>query len=365
MTSTTQCEAPFAGAGPLKFSTKGWKTNFCQSSVPYSEIRGGGPPRDGIPPIDNPKFVSQAAAGRWIKDVEPVIALEVGGVARAYPLQILIWHEIVNDEVGGVPVAVTFCPLCYAAVAFRRPTIAGQELSFGTTGNLRHSDMVMWDRQTESWWQQFEGLAIVGDLTGTKLERLPAAIVSWKNFKSSYPNADVLSRDTGIARAYGKNPYVGYDDISKKPFLYAGKVGKALAPMQHIVGIDRGTSARAYSVALLRSRRVIHDRLDKQDIVVLWQSGTSSALDKKIIADGSDAGAVGVFLPIIGGQKLTLVAKGESGFQDRETGTQWDILGRATAGPLQGKRMQAVPHHRVFWFAWSAFVAERGTLYAE
>jgi hypothetical protein len=359
------CDKPFARSGKLKFKTKGWATDFCKHSIPYDELRSGGPPRDGIPPIDAPKFISRTSADAWLNDVEPVISLEIDGAARAYPLQILIWHEIVNDELNGLPVAVTFCPLCYAAVVFRRPTIKGKKLTFGTSGNLRKSDMVMWDRQTESWWQQFEGLGIVGSLTGTKLEVLPAAIVSWKSFKSTYPEGEVLSRETGIDRPYGRNPYVGYDDVSKKPFLYKGKVGKGLAPMEHIVGIDRGEAARAYSLDLLRAKRVLHDTLNNEKLVIFWQKGTASALDKKAIADGDDAGATGVFSPQVDGRSLTFRAKGDDGFTDVETKTHWDILGHARSGPLTGKRLLPIAHHRVFWFAWSAFVAERGSLFAE
>ncbi len=349
----------------LKFKSAGWKTDFCKHSVPFEEIRSGGPPRDGIPPIDAPKFVTSSDADRWIRDVEPVISLEVNGVARAYPLQILIWHEIVNDEIGGTPVAVTFCPLCYAAVVFKRPRIDGRQLSFGTSGNLRKSDMVMWDRETESWWQQFEGKAIVGALTGTQLEVLPGAIVSWKDFKAAYPSAEVLSRETGIKRPYGKNPYVGYDDINKKPFLYKGKIGKGLAPMEHVVGVDRGEAARAYAVSKLRSKRVIHDQLGGEALVVFWQKGTASALDKKLIAGGDDAGATGVFVSSIDSRQLTFRPDGDTGFIDQETRSRWNILGHATSGELVGRRLQPVAHHRVFWFAWSAFVAQRGSLYSE
>jgi hypothetical protein len=159
------------------FSTIGWKTDFSKHSVPLSEIIPGGPPRDGIPPIDRPVFETVAQADAWLKPQEPLIHFAVGNDVRAYPLQILIWHEIVNDEVGGIPVMVTFCPLCNTAIAFDR-RVAGRVLDFGTTGNLRHSDLIMWDRQTESWWQQMTGEAIVGELTGMRLTLLPATIVS-------------------------------------------------------------------------------------------------------------------------------------------------------------------------------------------
>lgn len=363
--SLARCTAPFGDSGELGFKTANWKTDFCKHSVPYGEIQSGGPPRDGIPPIDAPSFTTQKVADSWIRDSEPVIAFAMGGKARAYPIQILIWHEIVNDEFGGIPIAVTFCPLCYAAVVFRRPTINGKTLTFGTSGNLRNSDMVMWDRQTESWWQQFEGLAIVGELTGTQLEILPASIVSWKDFKDAFPDGAVLSRNTGVARAYGKNPYVGYDDVAKKPFLYRGNVGEGLAPMEHVVGVDRGSVARAYPVALLRKRRVLLDQLDGEAIVVMWTPGTASALDAKIIADGSDAGATGVFLSSIDGRALTFTVGRDNRVVDNETGTTWNVFGHGIDGPLEGQHLTPIAHHRVFWFSWSAFVAHRGSLFSE
>jgi len=230
------CEDPFGGTTPA-FRTDGWDTNFCLHNVPYDEIFSGGPPRDGIPPIDSPRFETVDSADTWIEDVEPVIILEVNNEVRAYPLQILIWHEIVNDEIGGQPVVVTFCPLCNTALAFARPTVNGELLTFGTSGNLRISDLVMWDRQTESWWQQFNGKAIVGDLTGTKLEFLPSAIISWADFKSKHPEGQVLSIETGFSRSYGRNPYSGYDNINSYPFAYTGDLNDRLPPMARVLGI--------------------------------------------------------------------------------------------------------------------------------
>ncbi len=161
-----------------RISTRGWETDFSRHSVPYSEISSGGVPRDGIPPLDDPKFITPEQADQWLGDAEPVISFEINGEARAYPLQILSWHEVVNDEVGGVPVVATLCPLCNSAIVFDR-TLDGVVHDFGVSGNLRNSDLIMWDRQTESWWQQFTGEAIVGELTGKKLTFLPASIISW------------------------------------------------------------------------------------------------------------------------------------------------------------------------------------------
>ncbi|MBC8280320.1 MAG: DUF3179 domain-containing protein, partial [Chloroflexi bacterium] len=204
-----------------RFTTGRWKTDWSYHTVPFSDFLSGGPPRDGIPPLDNPSFVDIDQADGWLSDKEPVISLEINGIQRAYPLQILMWHEVVNDEVGGVPVTVTFCPLCNSAIVFER-TVNGLVLDFGTSGNLRNSDLVMWDRQTESWWQQLTGEAIVGRLAGTKLNFLAAPIVSWQDFKTLQPEGLVLSKDTGFDRRYGDTPYVGYDTVDNPPFLFTG-----------------------------------------------------------------------------------------------------------------------------------------------
>jgi hypothetical protein len=156
-----------------------WKTDFSRHSVPLHEIVSGGPPKDGIPAIDRPRFVGARAAGRWLDDSEPVMVVEHEGTAKAYPLSILIWHEIVNDRIAGLPVSVTFCPLCNTALVFDR-RLDGRVLDFGTTGRLRHSDLVMYDRQTETWWQQATGEGIVGELVGKKLTWIPSNTLSWE-----------------------------------------------------------------------------------------------------------------------------------------------------------------------------------------
>ena len=168
-------------------STNGWRTDFSRHTVPFGEIVSGGPQPDGIPPLDSPTFVDTTVAATWLGEREPVIALEIDGDVRAYPLQILIWHEIVNDVVGGEPVTVTFCPLCNAAIVFER-TLDGVVYDFGTSGYLRHSDLIMWDRQTHSWWQQFTGEGIIGDLAGRRLTFVPAPIVSFSDFESANPD---------------------------------------------------------------------------------------------------------------------------------------------------------------------------------
>ena len=334
-------------------STAGWATDFSRHSVPYTEILSGGPPRDGIPPLDNPNFTMPEEADGWLGEQEPVIALELNADARAYPLQILTWHEIVNDVVGGVPVAVTFCPLCNAAIVFDR-RLDGVVYDFGTSGKLRNSDLVMWDRQTESWWQQFTGEAIVGGLTGKKLTFLPASIVSWSDFKASNPEGKVLSRDTGFSRNYGRNPYAGYDRADNPPFLFRGDLDGRLLPKERVATVTIGDVDAAFPFAILEKERAVNYTVNGQDLVVFFKSGTLSALDRGSIRDSRDVGATGVFDANLDRQKLTFRADGNS-LLDNETGSVWNILGEATAGPLAGQQLRPIVHANHFWFAWAAF----------
>jgi hypothetical protein len=331
-----------------------WKTNFQKHTVPLREIREGGPPRDGIPSVDRPQFDTVAEARRWLGDQEPVVLVERTGDARAYPVQILVWHEIVNDVVGGEPLAVTFCPLCNAAIAFRR-RVGGLVLDFGTTGKLRYSDLVMYDRQTESWWQQMTGEAIVGQLAGTRLEAVPAQGISWAEFARAHPAGRVLNRNTGHRRPYGRNPYVGYDNVGSLPFLYDGPpTDRRLRPMERVVALSLGGEAVAYPLEVLRRVRVLNDQAGALPVVVWWAPGTASALDREDIALSRDVGSAGVFDRRVEGRVLTFAFR-NGRFEDRETGTTWDLLGRATKGRLEGKRLQPVVHGTYFWFAWAAF----------
>jgi hypothetical protein len=338
---------------PFSIADAEWRTDFSRHTVPLDEIRAGGPPRDGIPPIDHPQFVSFAAANPWLHDREPVIAVQRNGVAKAYPLQILIWHEIVNDTIGEEPIAVTFCPLCNSAVAFQRQ-LDEHVLDFGTTGRLRHSDLVMWDRQTESWWQQLTGEAIIGTLAGKQLSMVPASIVSYAAFKQTFPDGTVLSKATGFRREYGHNPYRGYDAIDSAPFLLSESPDPRLPPMERVVALTLEGQDKAYPYRVLADQRVIYDTVGNQNIVVLYSASTASALDKSSIAQSRDVGATGVFVPRLDGRKVTLVAQGDV-FTDTETQSTWSILGKAIAGPLAGRHLPPVVHGDHLAFAWLVF----------
>jgi len=284
-----------ASANPLAWDSEWPKTDFSKRSIDLKEILSGGPPKDGIPSIDRPKFVSVAEA-KELTGTDPVIGLVINGDARAYPLRILTWHEIVNDTVGGVPVTVTFCPLCNSSIAFDR-RLDGRVLDFGTTGKLRNSDMVMYDRQTESWWQQFLGQGIVGEMTGKSLKMLPSRLESFARFKGRAPNGKILVPNNRGMRRYGVNPYVKYDS-AQYPFLYQGTLPKGINPMVRVVAIGN----EAWSLPLLRQK----GRVTQGDLVLTWEPGQNSALDTGRISQGRDVGNV-VVQRLVGGAPRDVV----------------------------------------------------------
>jgi len=275
----------FAVADPNPQAFENWKTDFAKHGVELSEIRSGGPAKDGIPAIDTPKIVPVSEV-KNLADRDPVIRVVINGEARAYPLAVLTWHEIANDRIGGVPIAVTYCPLCNAAIVFDA-RLGELELDFGTTGRLRNSDLVMYDRQTESWWQQFSGEAIIGELAGAKLKMLPSRIASWREFREEFPDARVLVPNNPDLRAYGRNPYAFYDS-ARKPFLYDGTMPAGIEPMERVVVVRDSESPLIVSLAHLRES----GEYSLDGIRISWRAGVASALDTEEIARGRDAGGV-------------------------------------------------------------------------
>jgi hypothetical protein len=330
-----------------------WKTDFSKRSVALDEIQSGGPPKDGIPALDRPRFVGTEAAADWLDPREPVIAVVHADQARAYPLQILMWHEIVNDTLGDLPIAVTFCPLCNASLVFDR-RLDGRLLDFGTTGMLRKSDLVMYDRQTESWWQQFTGTAIIGELVGSVLAQIPAQIVAFETFRDAHPDGSVLSRDTGHSRAYGRNPYRGYDAIDNHPFLLDDPVDPRLPAMERVLSVSLDGIDRLYPFALFRERPLIHDSVAGTPVVVMSRHGTLSALDRETIAASRAIHSANAFDRRLDGRLLAFELR-DGRIVDTATGSHWNLLGEALGGPLAGARLRPLPGGVHFAFAWLAF----------
>ncbi len=278
------CLAVPVAADPALWSREFPLTDFSRSSVDFAEIISGGPPRDGIPALSAPGFIPVASETR-LDPREPVVAVEIEGAEpRAYPIRYLTWHEIVNDTVAGMPIAVTFCPLCNSALTFDR-RVRGQVLTFGVTGKLRASDMVMYDRETESWWQQAMGQGIVGRHTGVELATLPTWMESWETFRSRNPDGRVMD-EPDWNRAYGRNPYVGYD-TARQPFLYSGEEPPhGIPPLARVVRVGD----RAWPLDRLAQAGEIREA----GLVLSWAAGKASALDAARIGEGRDIGQVRV-----------------------------------------------------------------------
>jgi thiol-disulfide isomerase/thioredoxin len=352
----TSTPAPQAAEDLPSGARSEFETDFSKHIVPYSEISTV-LSKDRIPAIDDPRFIGIDEADEWLASEEPVLMLEIGGEARAYPIQILMWHEIVNDVVGGTPVAATYCPLCNTGIVFER-TVDGEVLDFGTTGRLRFSNLVMYDRQTESWWQQASGKAIVGEFTDTQLTILPSTMISWGDFKAKHPEGQVLSRETGHTRDYGTNPYTGYDEPGRTPFLYRGpETPEELRQNARVLGIELNGEPIAYPYDRLENVRAANDTVGGVPIVVLWQPGTASALDSARIAAGDDVGAAAAFSRELDDRTLTF-AFVDGRIVDQETGSEWNIFGEAVAGSLEGRELESVVSVDHFWFSWAAFQPE-------
>ena len=343
-----------------KFGLPAWpNTDFCQHDIDYAEIESGGVSRDRIPSINAPVFQTIEDGNLWMDDSEPVIVVNFNDDARAYPLQVLVWHEIVNDTIGGQPALITYCPLCNSGLVFSR-VVDERELTFGTTGNLRNADLIMYDHETESWWQQFTGEAIVGDMLGNQIELLAASLVSWADFKAQYPTGIVLFPDTGYEREYGETPYVNLDYLGANSARgYAGEPDRRLPIKMRVVAVAIDNAEIAYGYDTLSQLRVVNDVVADVPIVVFWKSGTLSALNNQVIAESKDVGSGAAFGRIVNNQTLTFSQSFEDGaFVDNETGSIWNIFGTAISGPLEGAQLPNISAHESFWFAWAAFHPE-------
>jgi len=342
------------------FVTESWPTDWSRSTVALDELILGvaaTEPRDAIPAIDGPVYESVADAGTWLADREPGALVQVEGEAYFFPLSIMNRHEIVNTEIAGVPLAVTYCPLCNTALAFDR-TVDGEVLRFGVSGLLRKSDLVMWDDQTVSLWQQITGEAIVGDFAGTKLRPLATSIVSFGDFAVGFPDGWSLSRDTGFGIAYGANPYEGYSARVAPQFPIGQNLDGRYPALERVVGVSTGGQDKAYPFSVLSQEEVVNDVVGGVPVVVWWGSpDTADALDRALIVNSQAVGSALALSPIVGGETLTFSAVGGV-FMDAETGSIWSIVGVALDGPLEGTRLESVTHRNEFWFAWTAFFGD-------
>lgn len=309
--------------------------------VPLDQIVNGGPPPDGIPSIDSPKFISAADGDHFLADSDKVVGLNINGDVRAYPLQILVWHEIVNDNIGGFPVAVTYCPLCFTNQVFSR-TVNSTILEFGTSGKLYNSNLVMYDRGSKTLWSQALGEGIVGKYAGIKLEKLPFDVAYWKDWKQLYPKSKVLSKDTGSARPYGADPYGDY--YTSPDILFPiSNTDNRLGLKEIVVGLANGGLYKAYKLQDIENLKAINDKLSNKSITFF----------------SSYPIMVRAFDPIVNNQSLIFYYNSSNkSFTDKQTGSKWDFEGKSIDGSLKGEQLLRLPFDEGYWFEWSAFHPE-------
>lgn len=311
------------------------ETDGVLHTIPLDEIKYGGVPKDGIPSIDAPMFIN-ATDAVFVDDADTVIGLNIDGDIRAYPLSILVWHEIVNDEVGGIPVAVTYCPLCYTSQVFVR-VFGNESAEFGTTGNLYQSNLLMYDRLTDTYWSQALGAAVKGMLSGQQLDIIPLDLMEWGDWKRLYPETVVLDTNTGYSRAYGVDPYGSYYTDARIWFPIS-HTDDRMHPKEIIVGVEINGTYKAYRQAHVESEGIINDQVGGLDILVLSQYTENTR----------------VFDRVLGNHTLTFVYNGTT-ITDAATGSEWDYDGVAVAGELNGAQLTRLPIWPGFWFEWATF----------
>ncbi len=314
------------------------ETNGMKHIIPLDKIKGGGPPKDGIPSIDNPQF-AEIQGSQFVSDSDTVIGLEINGDARAYPLFILVWHEIVNDRVGDVPVAVTYCPLCYTNQVFER-IIDGQEVEFGTSGKLYNSNLVMYDRWTESYWSQGLGIAITGELTGMQLKTVPFDVITWGDWKKIHPDTLVLTTDTGHLRSYATDPYGDYYTDPRIIFPVDNSDDR-MHPKEIILGFHEDGIYKAYKQNDVELHNIINDDIGETPIMLVSLfSQNSRAFDRTVNGEILE-------FEFVDGKII-----------DTTTKSEWNYDGIAVSGPLEGNKLTRMSIEPGFWFEWIAFHPE-------
>lgn len=315
--------------------------------VPDNQIVSGGPGKDGIPALTTPQVVSAAEANRFLGPGNLVLGVTVNGEARAYPHNVLWWHEIVNDVLGGKPITVSYCPLTGSGMVYD-PAIAGSTLSFGTSGLLFDNNLILYDRATDSLWSQMRVQAICGKLISTVPALLPVVQSTWQAWSSLHPETTVVSFNTGFNRNYNQYPYGTYDQLDNTQLLFPESFIDPRRPMKELaLGITHEGLARAYPYGGLGERAAINDEITGLPVLVVFDKAAQTALP---------------FDRRVQGRTLTFDPEG-AGFpfrlRDRETRTLWDLTGLAVEGPLGGSRLAPLATYSAMWFAWAAF--HRGT----
>lgn len=329
-------------------------TDFSQQAIPLSEFVDSGLGKDGFRSLDQPVFETNDQAQRWLPDTDPVIAVSIADHVKAYPLRILLYHELVNDELAGQPIAITYCPLCNAAMVFSRAH-DNQVLEFGISGKVYSSNMIMYDRQTESWWLQFTGKGVVGTYNNHQLDLLPSQIVSFAHFRQAFPNGKILSNKTGYNKKYGLNPYLNYDS-RQQPFgkFFPRPTSDRLPPLARVLGVSINGKSVVYPLSALGNRRLLQHEPGNTPLVIIASDRVASAVDARQISQSKKTLAAAAYSRVVDDQRLDFLYQDER-IIDAQTKSEWNLFGRAINGPYKGKQLAKMDRGVYFAFVWLDF----------
>lgn len=335
---------------------QGWNTSFQIASVALTEVHTSSLQRFRAEPIDAPRFVDVPAADALLDPRDPVIVLASASEARAYPLRILLWHEVVNDLIDGQPLLVTYDPRTNAAQVYER-RLLGAAMRFRAADALHRGGRLLWDTLTQSWWRQFTGEAIVGDYTGLRLQPRPSLLVSYAEFRQSFPEGRVLGPKSRPERDdtsdYGAANYPGIDRSPEPPPFFDGVLDPRLPPTARVLALELNGEAAAFDFGRLADRRVVNEDISGVPVVALWTPGALSVLDTPRIVDARDVGMAAAHGRQVDGRALTFEFA-DGAFRDRETGSVWSLSGHALSGRLTGAQLPLLVHNTPYWFAWAA-----------
>ncbi len=329
-----------------------WQTNKNKFSVPLHQLQAY-LPKDGIPPIYHPDFWNKRQATNKFGKNEPMVVVVVKSIEKAYPLSVLTYHNIINDQVADVPIAVTYDPVANSIVVYdRRVEVDGKKklLTFGNSGMLRKSNLVMWDNETESWWQQASGKAIVGQYNDKELEIVPYMIINYDDYYLAYPYGLVLTTDLDKRVEYGKNPYYKYEDIQReRPFLYPGMPSERLPAMRKVIAITAMGQNVIYPIDIVKSYGVLNDTPNDMFIALFYGEDVPSALDEEWIKDSKKVGTVVPFSAFYNFERLTFKKVGKH-FIDHQTESTWDITGKCIKGKYKDGQLKLLKSKHQFAF---------------
>jgi Protein of unknown function (DUF3179) len=315
--------------------------------VPVDQVFDGGPGRDGIPSIDNPRFAT-ASEIRYLDDDDLVIGINVGDEVRAYPHPILDWHEIINDQIGGTSYAVTYCPLTGTAIGWNRE-VNGQTTTFGVSGLLYNTNLMPYDRATGSTWSQMSLLCVNGTLKGTTPELVPLLETTWKTWMEMYPESKVVSENTGFSRPYGIYPYGDYRTNNVRLIFPISNDDSRLPRKNRVLGLIAGDNTKIYQISEFPENiGVLNEIFNGIEIVVAGSRGKNFVVAYESTLDD--------------GTKLTFNAIQNSlpSVIIDDEGTSWDIFGNGIEGPRAGEKLKATKSYLAYWFAWGTFYPGAG-----